>query len=73
MGPIYVYNFYLVKNRTFANNSTIAKGAEKISGDLESSEFEKKIDVGLTKFKNNQILLYIITHWVIVTTKLFTK
>jgi hypothetical protein len=33
------------------------KGREKISADLESSEFYKCFDEHLTKFKNNQILL----------------
>jgi hypothetical protein len=38
---------------------------------LESLEF-KKIDVGLTKFKNDKILLYEISHRFLLTTKLFT-
>jgi len=51
-------NFYLVKNHKIAKNSTTTKAREKISTDLESLEFEKFFDVGLTKFKNNQILLW---------------
>jgi hypothetical protein len=31
--------FYFVKNHKIANNSTAAKAREKISTDLESSEF----------------------------------
>jgi hypothetical protein len=51
-------NFYLVKNHKIAKNSTTTKAREKISTDLESLEFENFFDVGLTKFKNNQILLW---------------
>jgi len=47
-------NFYLVKNRKIANNSTTTKASEKISTDLETLEF---FDVCWIEFKNNQILL----------------
>jgi len=47
-------NFYAVKNHKIAKNSTTTNAREKISTDLESSEF---FCVCLTKFKNNQILL----------------
>jgi hypothetical protein len=47
----------------------LAKAREKISADLESL---KIYDACLTKFKNNQILFYKISHRFLVTTKLFT-
>jgi hypothetical protein len=34
-------HFYLVKNHKIAKNSTTTKAREKISTDLESSEFKK--------------------------------
>ncbi len=55
-----------MKNHKFANNSTTAKAREKINTDLESLASQKKIDVRLTKFENNQILLNKIAkdpHW----------
>ncbi len=48
-------NSYLVKIHTIDNNIRTTKAREKISTDLESYEFKKKIYVCLTKFKNNQI------------------
>jgi hypothetical protein len=38
-----------VKNHKIAGNSTIAKARVKISTDLESLEFGKFFDAGLTK------------------------
>jgi hypothetical protein len=38
-------------------NSATAKAIEKIGTDLESYEFYDSLNVCLTKFKNNQILL----------------
>jgi hypothetical protein len=40
--------------------------------DLESLDFLEFFDEGLTKFKNNQILLNEISHRFLPTTKLFT-
>jgi hypothetical protein len=60
-------NFYFVKNQAIAKNSTTTKAREKIS--IESL---KIFDVYLTKFKNNQTLLYKISHRFLLTTKLFT-
>jgi hypothetical protein len=39
-----------IKKCKFANNSKTAKAIDKISEDLESLEFPKKIVAGLTKF-----------------------
>ncbi len=65
-------NFYLVKNHTIAHNLTTTKAREKISAHMESEEFWELIDVSLTKFKNNHILLNKISRRIIPTTKLFT-
>jgi hypothetical protein len=62
-------NFYLVKNREIAKNSTATTAREKISTYLESLEF---FDVCLTKFQSNPILLNKISHRFLPTTKLFT-
>ncbi len=43
----------------------------KISTDLESLEFKKKIDVRLTKLENYQNLLYKISNRFIATARLF--
>ncbi len=37
------HNFYLVKNHIIANNPATIKAREKISTDLQSLEFKKKI------------------------------
>ncbi len=62
------YNFQLVKNHKIAENSAITKAREKLSTDLESLEFYKFFDVCFTKFKNNEILLNIISHRFLLTT-----
>jgi hypothetical protein len=41
-------NFYVVKNHKIANNSATTEATEKISTYLESLEFWKFFDVGLT-------------------------
>jgi hypothetical protein len=41
-------SFYLVKNHKFANNAAITEAREKINTDLESLEFLKNFDAGLT-------------------------
>jgi hypothetical protein len=64
-------NFYLVKNHKIANNSTTNKARLKISTYLESLEFQKCIEVYLTKFKNNQGLHNKISQRFLLTTKLF--
>jgi len=46
---------------------------EKISTDLKSLEITKKIDLCLTKFKNNQILLNIFIRRFLPTTNLFLQ
>jgi hypothetical protein len=56
-GPRYVWPLLQLKNHKIANSSTTAEAKEKMSKYLESFKFEKKTDVHLTKFKNNQILL----------------
>ncbi len=48
------------------------KAGRIISTDLESLEFCKFFDVGLTKFKNNQNLLLKTSHRYLLTTKPFT-
>jgi hypothetical protein len=48
-------NFYLMKNREIAKNSTATTAREKISTYLESLEF---FDVCLTKFKSNLIFFF---------------
>jgi hypothetical protein len=45
---------------------------KKISTDLESLELEKIFGVCLTKFEDYQIWLNKISHWFLVTAKLFT-
>jgi hypothetical protein len=65
------YYFYLAKHYKIANNSTTTKATEKISTALESTEFWEKIDLGVAKFKNNQILLDKIIYRFLLTTKLF--
>jgi hypothetical protein len=65
-------NFYAVKNHKIALNSTTNKAGEKISTDLETLEFQKFFDSRLTKFKNNYILLDKISHWFLLTAKLFS-
>jgi hypothetical protein len=62
--------FYLANNHQIANNSATPEAREKISTDLESLEF---IDVCLTKFKSNQILLSQISHRFLVTSILFSE
>ncbi len=53
--PDVFFNFYFAKNHKIAKNSTTIKAREKISADLESLEFYKKLVVCLTIFLNNQI------------------
>jgi hypothetical protein len=64
-------NFYFAKYRKISKNSTTVKAREEISSDLQSLEFYKLFHVCLTK-KNIQILLNIISHRFLLTTKLFT-
>jgi hypothetical protein len=45
---------------------------KKINTYLESLEFQKIFDVGLTKFENHQILLKKMNHRFLVTTKLYS-
>ncbi len=72
-GPRYVWPLLLLKNNKIADCWTTAEAKEKMIKYLESFKFEKKTDVHLTKFKNNQILLNKISHKFLVTTKLFTR
>ncbi len=65
-------NFYFVKNHKIANNSITNKARLNISTYLESLEFQKCIEVYLTKFKNNQGLHNKISQRFLLTTKLFT-
>jgi hypothetical protein len=68
IGPDMFCNFYIVKNHKIAKkNSATTKAREKISTDFE---FYKFFDVCLTKFENNQVLLYKISHRFQLTTKL---
>ncbi len=53
----YVTNFHLLKIHRFANELATTGTREKIWTDLESLEFGGNFDVGLTKFRINQILL----------------
>ncbi len=62
--PDMFWNFYLMKNYKIANISATTWVREKISTYLESL----KIDVYLTKFKNNKILLNKISHQCLLTT-----
>jgi hypothetical protein len=41
--PDMIRNFYLMKNHKIAKNSTATKARERISTDLESLEFKKKL------------------------------
>jgi hypothetical protein len=50
-------NFYLMKNHKIVYNSSATEAKENISTDSESLEFWKTFDVGLSNFKNIQILL----------------
>ncbi len=59
----------LVKNHKIVKNSIATEAREKISAHLESLEF---FGVCLTKFKNNQILLYKINGRYLAATKLFS-
>ena len=72
MGPRYFFNIYLKKNHKITNNSTTTSAREKINADFESLIFKIFFDVRLTLLKNKQILLNIISHRFLVTTKLFT-
>jgi hypothetical protein len=48
----------------------LLKLEKKIGADLQSSELSEKVDVGLTKFKNNKILQNKIRHqFRVATTK----
>ena len=47
-------NFYLVKSHKIAHNSATTEAGEKISTDLQSSDFLIMFDVCLTKFENYQ-------------------
>ncbi len=71
--PEMFHNFYFMKNHKIVFNSLMTAAIGKISTDLEFLEFKKIIDVGLTKFKNKQILFNKIIHIFLVTTKLFTR
>jgi hypothetical protein len=64
--------FYFVKNHKIASNSVNTEAGEKISADLESFEFLKKIVVRLTKYENYQILIHKIGHRFLVTIKLLS-
>ncbi len=50
-------NFYLVKNHKIANDSTTAQARGNVHRFRILRNLEKKIDAGLTKLKNNQILI----------------
>ncbi len=65
-------NFYLVKSHKIAYNSATTEAIEKLSTDLESTEFYTFFGVCLTTFENYQILLNKISHRFPMTTKLFT-
>jgi len=65
-------NFYLVKNPKNVNNSATTEAREKISTYLESLEFQKIFDIGLTRFENPQFLLNKMNHRFLVTTKLYS-
>jgi hypothetical protein len=62
-------NFHLAKNHKISNDSTTTKAREIISTYLESIEFHKNFYVGLTKFKDHQILLIKISHRTLLKTK----
>ncbi len=64
-------DFYLLQNCTIDKNSTTTQAKGKISTDLESLEFKKFFNVGLTKLENYQILPNHFSHRFLVTTKLF--
>ena len=70
--PYMFCNFYLVKNHKIANNSASTETREKITTYLWSLEFMNFFDICLTKFKNYQIILNIISHRFLVTIKLFS-
>ncbi len=53
-------NFHLLKNHKIVKNSTNTKAREKISTDLESSDFLKLFGVGLTKLKTIKFYLTIL-------------
>jgi hypothetical protein len=61
MGPDMFCNFYLVKDHKIAKKSKTNKTRER-----------EKIDVCLTKFKNNNILQSKVSHIFLLTTKLYT-
>jgi hypothetical protein len=65
-------NFYSLKSHKIANNSATTKAREKISADLDSEQFEKFFDIGLTKFETYQILFNKNSHRFPMTTKLYT-
>jgi hypothetical protein len=70
MGLRYVLQQLFSKKHKIANISTTIKAWQKLSTDLESLKLQKKIDISLTEFKNNQILLYKISHGFLLTAKL---
>ncbi len=65
------FNFHLVKNHKIALYSATAEAREKIRTNFKSVEFQI-FNVCLTIFTNNQILHNKISHWYLVTNKLFT-
>ncbi len=72
MGPRDVLQLLFCKNHKVDKITQQPLRLEKkISTDLESSEFKKIFNVHLTKFKNNQILLNIISHRILLTTKVY--
>jgi hypothetical protein len=60
-----------VESHKIANYSATTEAREK-SADLESVEFYKELNMCLTKFENNQVLLNKNSCRFLVTTKLFT-
>jgi hypothetical protein len=59
-----------VKYPKIANSSTTTNAREKIRTDMEALKFLKFFDVGLSKFKNNQISPNKISHRFLMTTML---
>ncbi len=71
IGRGYVLEFLNNENHNIVINSSEVKAIEKISANLEFKEFWKKIDVCLTNFEINQILINKLCHQFLMTTKLF--
>jgi hypothetical protein len=62
-----------LKIRGLLYNWTTTEAREKISTDLESLEFKKYFEAGLTKFKSSKILLNKFSHGFLATTMQCTR